>query len=53
VRLKVFDAKGCRVRVLIDDVRQPNNYIGSWDGIDQNGRSVPSGTYFYSLRIPG
>jgi hypothetical protein len=53
VRLSVFDAKGRLVRVLVDEMCQANHYVEQWDGRDLNGRSVPAGTYFYSLEAPG
>jgi hypothetical protein len=53
VRLKVFDATGRLVRTLVDEVRGPNRYVEQWDGRDGSGRSLSSGTYFYTLEIPG
>ncbi len=49
VRLEVFDLRGHSVKLLADtflDVGQ-NRY--SWNGTDQQGRAVPSGTYFALL----
>jgi hypothetical protein len=53
VRLMVFDAKGRLVRVLVDEVREPNRYVEQWDGRDGNGRPVPAGLYFCTLEAPG
>ena len=53
MRLRVFDAKGRLVRVLVDEVREPNHYVDQWDGKGDNGRPVSAGTYFYTLDMPG
>jgi hypothetical protein len=53
VRLRVFDAAGRLVRTLIDDVRRADRYVEVWDGVDGEGRRVPSGMYFYELDLPG
>jgi hypothetical protein len=52
VRLMVFDAQGRLIRVLVDETRQPNEYVESWDGMDGSGRRVAAGAYFYSLETP-
>jgi hypothetical protein len=49
VRLAVFDAAGRLVRSLVNEVLAPDLYTEEWDGRDGNGRSLPSGTYFYHL----
>jgi hypothetical protein len=49
VRLAVFDAKGRLVKSLVDGVLKPDLYKEEWDGRDDDGRSLPSGTYFYHL----
>ncbi|MBM3287462.1 MAG: hypothetical protein FJY88_08960 [Candidatus Eisenbacteria bacterium] len=49
VRLGVFDCSGRMVRALEDAVRGPGAHEVSWDGKDDAGRSVPSGTYFARL----
>jgi hypothetical protein len=51
-RLMVFDAQGRLIRVLVDETRQPNEYVESWDGMDGSGRRVAAGAYFYSLETP-
>ena len=53
MRLRIFDAKGRLVRVLINEIRQANQYIESWNGRDLHDRRMPAGTYFYSLELPG
>ena len=51
--LRVFDAKGRLVRVLVDEARMPQRYVESWDGRDRRGRLVAPGIYLYQLEAPG
>ena len=48
VRLSVFDTTGRLVRLLRDDLLSPGSYSELWDGLDAEGRAVPSGSYFVS-----
>jgi hypothetical protein len=49
VHLAVFDARGRLTRVLADGAAGPGVTGVVWDGRDGQGRSVPSGIYFYRL----
>jgi hypothetical protein len=49
VRLTVFNMRAQLVKTLVDKVQQPGIYTVNWDGIDNRGRSVSSGVYFYRL----
>ncbi len=52
VSITVFDISGRIVRYLINDkVYNPGIHKFSWDGKDQNGRPIPSGSYFYKLMV--
>lgn len=53
VELAVYDAQGKRVRTLIDGVVPGGDTQVTWNGRDEEGRSLPSGTYFYRLRAAG
>ncbi|MDH4036855.1 MAG: hypothetical protein OEX18_11765 [Candidatus Krumholzibacteria bacterium] len=53
VRLDVFDATGARVRTLVDGVRAAGMHREPWTGIDDGGRTVSSGVYFYRLIVDG
>jgi hypothetical protein len=53
VRLCVYDAMGRLVRVLADEHRKADQYVEHWDGLDRNGRPVPTGTYFYTIEAAG
>lgn len=49
VRLRVFDATGRRVAVLLDEYRSAGPHAAAWDGRDAAGRRVASGVYFCRL----
>ena len=49
VRLAIYDARGRRVRVLVDAVRAPGRFSEPWDGRDDRGVAQPSGVYFSRL----
>ena len=50
VNLSVYSVQGQLVRTLVDSHVAPGKYVTSWDGTDNHGRRVASGTYFYRLR---
>lgn len=45
VSLAVYNLRGQRVRLLLDEVREAGRHEVSWDGTDDQGRGVSSGTY--------
>jgi hypothetical protein len=49
VRLSVHDLRGRLVRVLVDERRDAGTHQVLWDGRDQGGRAVASGTYLASF----
>jgi hypothetical protein len=49
VTLVVYDAAGRRVRTLVDTAMPPGNQAAAWDGLDNDGKRVASGVYFYRL----
>jgi trimeric autotransporter adhesin len=50
VTLDVFDARGHRVRRLLDEERSAGPHAVPWDGQDRLGRPTTSGTYLVRLR---
>jgi hypothetical protein len=50
VSLSVFDVSGSLVRTLVDAWREPGAYSEIWDGKRDDGKELPSGVYFYSLK---
>ena len=54
VELRVFDAAGRLVRVLVDEILESDQaHDVRWDGRNDNGARVSSGVYFYQLEAPG
>ena len=48
-RLEIYDMLGREVRRLLDGPIDPGRYAITWDGKNDIGQDVPSGTYFYRL----
>jgi len=53
VDLIVFNLKGQRVISLINNDLVEGDHSVVWNGIDETGKSVSSGVYFYRLQING
>lgn len=51
VQLNVYNIRGEKVRTLISEAVPANEYTFTWDGTDDSGRGLASGTYFARLRI--
>ncbi len=49
VRVVVHNMLGQPVKTLIDEYQTVGNYSVEWDGSNDNGNSVSSGVYFYSV----
>ncbi len=49
VELRVYDTGGHLVDTVLDGPRSAGSHEVVWSGRDQEGRSVPSGVYFYRL----
>ena len=52
VKLEIFDARGSRVRRLLEGDLERNRHAVRWDGRDDSGRPAASGVYFYRLEAP-
>jgi len=48
-RVTIFNLRGQRMRILLDEDRKPGRYLLKWDGRDERGESVGSGVYFYRM----
>jgi hypothetical protein len=53
VSLEVYNLLGQRVRRLAEHEMEPGSYKIFWDGKDERGKAVSSGTYFYRIRTTG
>jgi flagellar hook assembly protein FlgD len=49
VRIEVFNVLGRKLKTLVDEDKEAGFYTVYWDGIDDQGRSVVSGIYFYHM----
>ncbi|UCG42510.1 MAG: hypothetical protein JSU73_11675 [candidate division WOR-3 bacterium] len=49
VDLRIYDVQGRLVRNLACGAHKPGSYDAHWDGTDERGKRVPSGTYFCRL----
>lgn len=50
VSLRIYDAAGKLIQVLLEERRGPGAYEIAWEGKDAHGNKAASGVYFYSLR---
>ena len=51
VNLKVYNTLGQLVRTLVDDYKITGEYSVMWDGTDNSGNKVPSGAYYYQIKM--
>lgn len=51
VSLRIYDAAGRLVRTLVDRSQCRGRYTVTWDGIDEGGKPVATGVYFYQLQL--
>ncbi len=51
VELAIYDLTGRQVRLLLSESRAAGTYSVTWDGRDDQGKLVPSGIYFYRLKV--
>ncbi len=50
ISLKVYDMMGREVKTLVNGVMTAGNHSVTWNGTDNNGNHVASGTYIYTLK---
>jgi hypothetical protein len=53
VSLRVFDVRGALVRTLVEEPQAAGRYEVTWPGLDDRGRRVSAGSYFFQLRTDG
>jgi len=49
VKIELYNTLGQKIRTLLAEQKPAGVHIIKWDGKDDNGSSVSSGVYFYSL----
>ncbi len=50
VTIEIYNVKGQLVRTLVNETRAAGNHSVVWNGVDENGRSISSGVYFYKMK---
>ncbi|MBM3321751.1 MAG: S8 family serine peptidase [Candidatus Eisenbacteria bacterium] len=53
VEILIFDVRGRCIRTLYEAVASGDEEVVVWDGRDDSGRNVSSGTYFARIRVAG
>jgi hypothetical protein len=53
VKIEIFNARGQKVNVLVDEKMLPGNHSVIWDGTDDRGDNVASGIYLYKMKAGG
>jgi hypothetical protein len=51
--LRIVALDGRLIRTLFDQNQPAGTHEATWDGMDNSGRRLPSGVYFYELNGPG
>ncbi|MBN1884066.1 MAG: T9SS type A sorting domain-containing protein [Candidatus Krumholzibacteriota bacterium] len=53
VSIRIYDASGRLVRILVDERRLPGSYEVTWNGRNDTGSETPSGVYFCRMFCGG
>lgn len=48
--LQIYDVEGRKIKTIVNGQQDAGNHTVKWDGCDEAGRHVASGTYFYEIR---
>jgi hypothetical protein len=51
VQLRIYSIHGQLIRTLVNEPKEKGAYFAQWDGTDESGRPVASGSYLYKLRV--
>ncbi len=51
VTVTVYDLVGRKIKTLMDGLKQSGQHQTVWDGMDERGKAVASGIYFYEVRF--
>jgi hypothetical protein len=50
VQLTIYNLRGQKIRTLVDAILDPGEFNAAWDGRNDAGDLVSSGTYIYHMR---
>ena len=53
VDISIYNVKGQKIKVLENEQVEPGYYSIHWDGLDENGKKVRPGIYFYTIHAKG
>jgi len=53
VSIEVYNVRGQKIRILVDEYADKGEHSVVWNGRDDNGRDVASGFYFYRMTTEG
>ena len=53
VKLTIFDSKGKQIKLLLNKSMEQGEHLILWDGLDNWGKRVASGVYFYQINTNG
>jgi hypothetical protein len=51
VQVDIFNTKGQKVKRLVNETLPSGEHSFLWKGLDDNGRNVASGVYFYKVAV--
>ena len=51
IKLEIYNLKGQKIRTLLDNQSESNNFSISWDGKNSHGDELANGLYLYKLEI--
>ena len=53
IELSIYNIKGQKVKIIVDDEFEKGTHNIIWNGEDSNDKQVGSGVYFYKLKVNG
>lgn len=53
VSLKIYNSLGQEIKTIVNKEQNAGEYSVVWNGMDNNGKGVSSGIYFYRMRSDG
>ena len=49
--IQIYNMMGQKIKMLVNEQKNPGNYQVIWDGRNEKNLSVSSGIYFYSMNV--
>ena len=53
IEINVYNLNGQLIRNLVNEEKNIGTYSVNWNGLDSNGKAMPSGVYFYAMKADG